>query len=234
MEKTVYRILRAHKQQKLQDKLEEEKPRILRLLKKGASEYQIAQETGINPESIRLVKWKNDFTKRVNSFELKLYELARNKRYQESYGQGRLTLGVTALMNQLNCKSRTEVEKAIKNINLEQIIEGQIKENLIGVVFNEEYYVAETCGINYQKLADDINTWSDIARKIVADLNIERYLKFAFENAKTYRLQPQQIGRLLVYSDESVFRDRTGYNYVRLAKHTGLPLDKVVEILRHK
>ena len=234
MEKTVYRILRAHKQQKLQDKLEEEKPRILRLLKKGVSEYRIAKKTGINPDIIGLVKWKNDLTKRGNSFGLKLYELARCKEYQILDKKQNLTFNVRALMNELNCSARIKVEKAIKNMDLEQIVEGQIKENLIGVVFNEEYYVAETCGIDYQKLADDINTLPDLARKIVEDLNIGRYLKFAFENAKTYRLQPQQIGRLLVYSDESVFKDRTGYNYIGLAKQTGLPLDKVVEILRHK
>jgi hypothetical protein len=235
--KSAFEILREEKHRKLQDKLEDAKPKILRLLKKGVSEYRIAKETGIPPYLVGFVKWKNDFEKRGSTFEIKLYELARNKKYQRSDSPDKLTLNVTALMNALNCKTRIKVEKAIKDRDLEQVIEDQIKENLIGVVFSENYYlhIFETRGIAYQKLADDINTWPDLARKIACDLNVERYSKFAFENAQTYHLQPQQVGQLLIYSDECMFKDKYGsYNYIGLAKQTGLPLDKVVEILKHK
>jgi len=228
-------ILKAAKHEKLQAKLEAAKPRILRLLKKGVSEYRISKETGIPPYAVGFVNWKNDFEKRCSAFEIKLYTLARKKEYQKSDKFDKLTFNVTALMNDLNCTARIKVEKAIKNMNLEQIIEGQIKENLIGIVFSKDYYIAESYGIAYQKLADDISTQPEIAKKMVEDLNIERYSKFAFENAEIYDLQPQQIGQLLVYSDEPLFKDRYGRpNYVGLAKKIKLPLDKVVEILKHK
>ncbi|MEM4248078.1 MAG: hypothetical protein QXH80_02325, partial [Candidatus Nanoarchaeia archaeon] len=201
-------------------------------------ENRIAIETETSPDYVRRVKWKSDFEKRNGSFGTKLYELARNREYQKNDGgQKPLKLSVNRLLEGLGWTEGAQLKiiRAIRNMDLEQIIEGQVREDLVNAVFSGKYYDATSHNIDYELLSTDINTWPAIARRMVRELNIERYLKFAFENAQKYDLQPQQIGHLLVYSDEGMFKDKTnGYNYVGLAKHTGLPLDKVVEILKHK
>lgn len=219
------------------EQLRDATPQVLELLKEGVAESRIADETGTSPDFVRWVKWKSDFEKRSNSFEVKLYELSRQKEYQQEIGGCKpIKLSVTALLTSVGSgKTHTEVENAIKKMDLEQIIEGQIRENLTSIVFSEEYYDVKTHGIDYGKLANNLNTWPCIVRRVIRELNIKQYLNFAFKNAPKYGLQPQQIGLLLVYSDEGMFKDRQCvYNYVGLAKQAGLPLDKVVDILKHK
>ena len=219
------------------EKLRDATPKVLELLEDGIAESRIADETGTSPDFVKWVKWKSDFEKRSNSFEVKLYELARCKEYQQEIsGCKPIKLSVTALLTSVgSSKTHTEVANAIKKMDLEQIIEGQIRENLTNVVFSEEYYNVKTHGIDYKTLANNLNTWPCIVRRMIRELNIKQYLNFAFKNAQKYGLQPQQIGLLLVYSDEGQFKDRhCVYNYVGLAKQAGLPLDKVVEILKHR
>jgi len=219
------------------ESLREAAPKVLELLEKGVAESRIAAETKTTVDFVRWVKWKHDSEKRANSFEVKLYELSRHRKYQKESTCKPIALSITALSRELcgGDELFIKITKATEKMGLEQIIEDQVRASLIGTVFSEEYYGVETREIDYGKLANSIDTWPCIAKRMVGELNIQKYLNFAFKNAPIYGLQPQQIGLLLLYSDEGKFKDKyNDYNYVGLAKKTGLPLDKVVEILKHK
>lgn len=213
-------------------------PKILELLEQGVPESTIARETNMSIDFVKQVKWKNESEKRDNSFESKLYELSRHKNYQKNSARCKpIGLNVCALLREFGDtnKRQRNIINAIKKMDLEQLVENQIRENFVGAVFSKEYYKIKTQEIDYKKIAKKVDTWPCIIKRLVNELNIKKYLAFAFGKAQEYGLSPQQIGTLLVYSDEGVGKDpHCGYNYIRLAKQTGLPFDSVVKVLKHK
>lgn len=130
---------------------------------------------------------------------------------------------------------RTTIINTIKEMDLEQILEDKIRTDLIKTVFDNKYYAVKTCKVKCEKLARRVDTQPLVIKRFVTELNIETYLGFAFSKAKEFKLTPQQIGILLVYSDEGTGKNRDGtYNYIRLAKQTGLQFDTVVNVLKYK
>ena len=214
-------------------------PEILALYEKGYATRTIADTLDVPVTFVNRFLRKKEFENGgANSLEVRIFELARLKKYQKnSSTKTPLAISAPRLAKELGSKNKysKRVRAAIKNQNLEQMIEDQIQDDIVNIIFDTKYYNYSTGKLETKQLADDVDTWPKIADRMIRDLKLNQYLPIAFKHARELKLPVNKLGLLLVYSDLDRFKDKAGYyNYVGLAKNTGISMDKIPSILKYK
>lgn len=214
-------------------------PEILALHEKGYAASTIANDLRIPVTFVNRVLRKKEFENGgANSLEVRIFELARLKKYQKNSSKDKpIKILVPRLADELGGKNKysRKVRAAINSQDLEQKIEDQIQDDIVNIIFDAKYYTYSTGKLELKQLAEDVDTWPKIADRMIKELKLNQYLRIAFKKSKELKLPVSQIGLLLVYSDLDKFRDKIGYyNYVGLAKNTGIPMSQIPGILQYK